>query len=254
VDRPGQYLLMSARVRHVFFGEFLLGTTSDNAADPDPLESMGEAKVHGWRTALDAVGPTYLVDDTLPGSPAQRAGLRHGDVLSAVDQAPVSLEQVNADLDRGRTSHLRILRSGRPLDIDLVGPPGLTGGMVLSGTATSQSPPPLSTGDVQGPSGGLVLALADVEMLTPGSLNGGRRIAATGEVDLLGDVVPVAGYRQKAEAAAKAGAEVFLVPMLDAAEVRRNAPPGLEIVGVATVSDAVRELCRRGGTSSACGR
>jgi PDZ domain-containing protein len=71
----------------------------------------------------------------------------------------------------------------------------------------------LSVGDsIGGPSGGLTFALGIYDLLTPGSLTGGKDIAGTGEISSDGKVGSIGGIQQKIAAAQAAGAKIFLVP------------------------------------------
>ena len=51
-----------------------------------------------------------------------------------------------------------------------------------------------------------------LDVLTPGELTGGHRVAVTGTMDLDGTVGPVGGGAQKAITVRDSGYEVFLVP------------------------------------------
>jgi PDZ domain-containing protein len=66
-------------------------------------------------------------------------------------------------------------------------------------------------------------------------------IVATGELALDGKVLPIGGIKQKAIAAERAGADLFLVPDADAEEARA-AVDELEIVPVSTFDEAVAAL------------
>ena len=96
----------------------------------------------------------------------------------------------------------------------------------------------VDTHGLGGPSAGLAFALEMLDQLTPGSLTGGRMVAATGALDGEGKVLAVAGIGYKARAAAQAGADVLLVPTANADEARRSAP-GMRVVAVATFPDAL---------------
>ena len=99
----------------------------------------------------------------------------------------------------------------------------------------------IDLGNVGGPSAGLAFALDLVEELR-GGVDGGLRVAATGEIQLDGTVSPVGGLKQKTIGAKRAGADVFLVPAGDnAAEARQNAD-GLRVVAVENFQQALREL------------
>ncbi len=108
--------------------------------------------------------------------------------------------------------------------------------------------------DVGGPSAGLIFALAVVDKLTPGELTGGRFVAGTGEINQTGDVGGIGGIPFKMMAARAAGATVFLVPARNCEEARSTAPEGLQLVKVATLSEAVSGLdaIREGRPAPAC--
>lgn len=96
--------------------------------------------------------------------------------------------------------------------------------------------------DVGGPSAGLMFALAIVDRLTEKGLADGKHIAGTGEINERGRVGQIGGISFKLVAAREAGAKVFLVPAANCAEARDNAPDGLRLLKVSTLSDAVRGL------------
>jgi PDZ domain-containing protein len=101
----------------------------------------------------------------------------------------------------------------------------------------------IRSGDVGGPSAGLMWALALMDLLEPGNLIDGRTIAGTGAIDLEGHVHPVGGVAHKVLAGARAGAELFLVPTENLAEARA-AGADIRLVAVSTVDEAVTELER----------
>jgi PDZ domain-containing protein len=94
---------------------------------------------------------------------------------------------------------------------------------------------------VGGPSAGLAFALDIVEELR-GGVDRGLNVAATGEIELDGDVLPIGGVKQKVIGARRTGADVFLVPAGDnAAEARRHAGD-LRIIPVESFGQALRAL------------
>ena len=78
----------------------------------------------------------------------------------------------------------------------------------------------IASGDVGGPSAGLMFALGLYDTLTPGDLTGGRTIAGTGTIDLEGEVGGIGGIVDKVVGAERAGASVFLVPAENRASCR----------------------------------
>lgn len=99
----------------------------------------------------------------------------------------------------------------------------------------------IDLGAVRGPSAGLPFAL-EVARELGRNVTHGCRVAATGELDLEGDVLPVGGVKQKVIGARRTGVDVFLVPAGDnAAEARSNAG-GLRVVPVDSFQQALRYL------------
>jgi PDZ domain-containing protein len=112
----------------------------------------------------------------------------------------------------------------------------------------------ISLADIGGPSAGLMFALAIVDKLTPGELNGGQFVAGTGEITSDGQVGAIGGIPFKMVAAREAGATVFLVPANNCLEARQRAPEGLRLVKVGTLADAVEALesLSGGGSAPSC--
>jgi PDZ domain-containing protein len=100
----------------------------------------------------------------------------------------------------------------------------------------------IDAGNIGGPSAGLAFALDVMEKLGR-DVDGGRKVAATGELSLDGGVHTIGGIKQKTIGARAAGVDVFLVPLENAAEARAHAD-GLRIVPVRSVAQAVRALAK----------
>lgn len=100
----------------------------------------------------------------------------------------------------------------------------------------------ISLADVGGPSAGLMFALSIVDKLTPGPLAGDAFIAGTGDIQPGGEVDPIGGIRFKMLRAHEVGASVFLVPAANCVEAVAQAPQGLRLVRVATLTEAVHAL------------
>jgi PDZ domain-containing protein len=104
----------------------------------------------------------------------------------------------------------------------------------------------IGSGDIGGPSAGLMWAVGVIDLLTRGDLTGGRRIAGSGTIDLDGTVGPVGGIELKVLAAERAGAEAFLVPRGDLAAAGRVVTT-MRLVPIDDLDDALRYL------ASTCG-
>lgn len=107
---------------------------------------------------------------------------------------------------------------------------------------------------IGGPSAGLAFTLEVLDVLTEGELTGGRKVAATGTMELDGSVGQVGGVAQKTVAVKDAGVELFLVPEAELDDARRHAGKGLRVEGVGSLEDALRILSSFGGNGLALGR
>ena len=93
--------------------------------------------------------------------------------------------------------------------------------------------------DVAGPSAGLAYAQAIADLLDQGDYARGRTVAATGTIQVDGDVGVVGGVEQKALAAERDGADLFLVP---SAEVEAARGADLRVQGVGRLEQALALL------------
>lgn len=94
-----------------------------------------------------------------------------------------------------------------------------------------------------GPSGGLVFAIALVELLTEKDLFQGAHIAGTGTINARGIVGPIGGINEKISSAKKVGATIFFAPVDNAQEIT-NVPADIKVVTVATLTQAISYLDR----------
>lgn len=111
----------------------------------------------------------------------------------------------------------------------------------------------IDSGNVGGPSAGLAFTLAVLDVLTPGELTGGNRVAVTGTMALDGTVGPVGGGAQKAITVRDAGYDVFLVPVDELDEVRAAVGDDLQVIGVDTLAAALDALDSLGGNAGSLG-
>ncbi len=109
-------------------------------------------------------------------------------------------------------------------------------------------PVKVDLGAVGGPSAGLAMSVALLDELTPGELTGGKEIAATGTIDLDGNVGEVGGVKQKVAAVRRdSKARVFIVPRSEEEMARRYAGKNLKVVGVDNLDQAVSAIVAAGG-------
>ena len=99
-----------------------------------------------------------------------------------------------------------------------------------------------NVGSVGGPSAGLVFTLTIIDLLTPGDLSSGCRVAATGTILTDGNVGEVGAVTQKAVAAERAGYDLMLVPSGQSSDALRVINGSLVVVEVGSVRDAVTAL------------
>jgi PDZ domain-containing protein len=89
-----------------------------------------------------------------------------------------------------------------------------------------------------------MFALSLYDLLTPGSLTGGKQIAGSGEISSDGVVGPIGGIGQKLVGAQRDGARLFLVAAENCAEAARAHydKNKLRLVKVHTLSDAIKAV------------
>jgi len=107
----------------------------------------------------------------------------------------------------------------------------------------------IDSGTVGGPSAGLAFTLAVLDVLTPGELTGGHKVAVTGTMALDGTVGPVGGGAQKALTVRNGGYEVFLVPSAELDEVREAVGNDVEVIAVDSLAEALEALDSLGGNA-----
>jgi PDZ domain-containing protein len=105
----------------------------------------------------------------------------------------------------------------------------------------------IDSGEIGGPSAGLMFTLAIINRLSPSDLTHGYKIAGTGTIDPDGNVGPIGGVKQKVIGAREAGAEYFFVPAYcDPTDCNyKEAKPyakGITLVPVYTLDQALAYL------------
>lgn len=234
--------------------EAILGGHTEREYEQISLSQMDESKIAAVAVAAEELtgypadhDPGALVQNVLPGTPAS-GKLVAGDLIVSADDEPVDDVEEMSRLIRAteaeRAMTLTVEAGGeertvriRPRQDPELGRPVL--GVVLIEPFPFEVS--IESGDIGGPSAGVMWALGMYEILSDEDLLAGRRVAGTGTVDLGGNVGPVGGVQQKVRAAQDAGADVFLVPRgnhRDALSVNAD----IELVPVATVAEAVSYL------------
>ncbi|OBJ51151.1 PDZ domain-containing protein [Mycobacterium sp. 1423905.2] len=218
-----------------------------NNADFKNSEDSAEYAALGYLKYPEAVTVATVSD---PGPSLGR--LKPGDAIDMVNGTPVAnVEQF--------TSLLKTTKPGQVVTLDFRRknePAGVT--QITLGTnkdrdygflgvAVLDAPwAPFSVNfnlaNIGGPSAGLMFSLAVVDKLTTGDLTGNAFIAGTGTISVDGKVGPIGGITHKMAAARAAGATVFLVPAKNCYEAASDDPPGLRLVKVETLGQAVDAL------------
>lgn len=96
--------------------------------------------------------------------------------------------------------------------------------------------------DADGGSAGLMLSLTVFDRFAESPLLDGRTITGTGSVDRHGGIHAIDGIAQKVHAAVGAGVPVFLAPASQYEDALAAATDAIEIIPVATVSEAIEAL------------
>lgn len=204
-----------------------------------------------------------VVEEVVAGTPAARLGdLVPGDAITAIDGKPtpsaaavtsllmtehpgqrVTLSVTHADGDSGPESLVLASRTGHSTEA-FAGIGALTTSYFVLPFAVN-----INADGIGGPSAGLAFTLGIINQLSGGDLTGGRKVAATGTIDLTGAVGPVGGVAQKTIAVKAAGATVFLVPASDGnyRQALTKAGPHLHVIAVSTLSQALNALQSMGG-------
>jgi PDZ domain-containing protein len=219
------------------------------------ISQMDSSKLDASAVVLKALegypkdhGDGVLVESVVTGCAAD-GELFPGDRILSIDGTPTdSYRQASRAIEAapsGSTLTFDLSVDGDPETVDLVREPCGDSAKPLVGVRMINSFPfdvQISSGEIGGPSAGLMWALGLYDLLTPGDLTGGRTIAGTGQIAPDGTVIPIGGIEEKLTAAADAGATVFLVPEGNMEAARASGGHGLELVPVATFDDALAYL------------
>lgn len=238
------------------------------------LAQMDSSKAQAVAVAFEELGYDAVagtgaeVVQVVPGSPADGV-LVAGDTILGVGGSPVTAHHdVLGALRRRRPgAEVELLvesagRAGagggtgeqRPVTLTLAGSPDDPATAFLGTTLRTRAPRldlpfqvDIASDRIGGPSAGLAFTLEILDVLTPGELTGGRRVAATGTIELDGSVGPVGGLAQKTAVAVDEGIDLLLVPTAEAEAVRGLADDRLTVEPVDSLSEALRVLVDQGG-------
>jgi Lon-like protease len=221
---------------------------SSKQVDQVNAAEMADSQQEAIAVALRGLGlkvPEVVSITSLPkGSPASGV-LRAGDILVSIDGTAVTTaDAVRAAIQAHRPGEslvFTVRRGGkeRVLTVKTAVSEGKTVvGVFLRAAFDFPVKVSINAGDVGGPSAGMMFSLAIYDKLTPGALTGGANIAGTGTIDSAGTVGPIGGIHQKLVGSRRGGATWFLAPADNCNEVVGNVPDGLQVVKVATFTQA----------------
>ena len=196
--------------------------------------------------------------------------LMENDIIIAADKVPAlngaQLNDILATKSVGDSITLTVQRNGETKDISIIlgsrndsclsslfeGAPPSTN-QVAIGISIDQLieldlpiDVEFSTGNIGGPSAGLAFTLGLLDLLEPGDLTNGKKIAATGIIYRNGVIDTIGGVEEKRIALQNQGYDIFFVPKSQL-DLVNNTDPSLEVIGVSTIFDVLEELEKRGG-------
>ena len=219
------------------------------------ISQMDQSKIDASIVVLEALydypedhGEGALIEAVGGECPAE-GELFVGDVVVSIDGRPIAS---TADARRAidgvpidEAVEFRVRAGGEVHDIELLRRPCAGSEDPLVGISMVDAFPfgiDIASGEVGGPSAGLMFALGLYDALTPGDLTDGRTIAGTGTITPEGDVGGIGGIADKVIGAERAGASVLLVPAANMAELRGVDTGDMRLIPVATFDEAVEAL------------
>lgn len=221
--------------------------------DEQASVQMTSSQTNATVSALEALG--YEVPQTLTiagagaGTGAEEV-VEAGDLLLSIEAPGEGLVEVEAFSDLsavlrettpGAIVTLGLEREGEEIDVEIVtaeGPHGALLGIFIDPEVEIPYAIDFDIEGIGGPSAGLMFSLAITDLLSDEDLAAGQQVAGTGTVDLAGQVGAIGGIVQKMHGSVRDGAEWFLAPEGNCADVVGNIPDGLEVVAVSTLMEA----------------
>jgi PDZ domain-containing protein len=189
--------------------------------------------------------------------------LEENDAIEAVDGRPTpdlaALTEVLTGTPAGTAVEIEFSRNGDPrtATVTTAAAPGREGSLLGVTVRDMPSAPfdvDVRVEKVGGPSAGLMLTLGILELVGTDSLTGGAVVAGSGTIDPEGGVGPIGGIPLKIVTAEEIGAELFLVPAGNCAELLAAGPPQVPTARVSDLDDALTALedLRAGRTPAPC--
>ncbi|MFC7061315.1 SepM family pheromone-processing serine protease [Halobacillus seohaensis] len=230
------------------------------------MESSQEAaKVVAYESAGRDIKITYegvFVVNTLKGMPAEEQ-LQSGDQILSINDQEIeesnTLVEYVEGLKAGEQVTLSIKRGEETLSKNIEvaafpdNPEKVGVGISLATDRSVEVDPKVTvkSGEIGGPSAGLMFSLEMYDQLTEEDITKGKEISGTGEVNYEGEVGRIGGIDKKVVAAERDGCDVFFAPNEDdaegsnyqiAKETAEDIDTDMEIVPVDTFQDALNYL------------
>jgi Lon-like protease len=231
---------------------------SDRQRRQSSLNDMSRSQLIAITVALRELGREVAVTESgaevvlvQPDSPADGV-LEVGDVIVEAEGREVDsiqdLQRALADVEPGQEVELTVQRGDERVQVTSGtraapdDPDRAVMGVQVQDALEFEFPVDIEidAGAIGGPSAGLAFALDIVDELGEG-IDRGRKVVATGELTLDGQVLPIGGVKQKAIGARDAGADIFLVPDANFEDARK-AVDDLEIIPVSSFDEALSVL------------
>ncbi|MET3682032.1 PDZ domain-containing protein [Alkalibacillus flavidus] len=233
------------------------------------LHYMENSQEAATVVAYEAAGADITIDyngtyvaGVLPDMPAADV-IEPGDEIIAINGYDVeSTEEIierTSSYEMGDEIDVTVLRNEEEVTVSVeLAPlpqepdrPGMGVSLVTDREVTEDPEVEFNSGQIGGPSAGLMFSLAIYDQLTDGDLTNGLNIVGTGEMSYSGDVGPIGGIDKKIVAAEEDGADIFFAPNENgqedsnysvAVETAEEIDASLEVVPVDTFQDAVDYL------------
>jgi Lon-like protease len=230
------------------------------------MESSQEAsKVVAYQAAGKDIEINYegvFVMNVIEGMPAEEI-LQTGDQIVEVDDEKIEetsdLIDYVTNMKEGDTVSLTIVRDEETIERELElaafpdNPEKVGVGISLVTDRTVEVDPEVKvkSGEIGGPSAGLMFSLEIYDQLTEEDLTKGHEIAGTGEINYEGQIGRIGGIDKKVVAASDHGAEVFFAPNEEgregsnyevAKQTAEEIDTEMKVVPVDTFQDAIDYL------------
>lgn len=230
------------------------------------MESSQEAStVVAYKAANKYIDITYagvFVASIVKGMPAD-GKLKIGDQITAIDGKVINdAEELVAYVDnkkQGDTISLEIIRDEEQLTQNMAlqtfpedkDKAGIGIALVTDRDVEVEPEVKFSSGNIGGPSAGLMFSLEIYDQLTKADLTKGYQIAGTGEIDYSGNVNRIGGIDKKVIAADREGCDFFFAPNENGAsgsnyelakKTAEEIGTDMKVIPVDTFGDALRYL------------